>query len=156
MVKELLQSEELTAWREAILQAHRSTLGTFKTGAVLFDRDGKVLSRGCSHITDGNRYTNSFHAEAHAISNLHDDDLVSCIVVTIGRAKNLAYSSRPCFECVRLMVRKPIIEVIWPERCNNGEWSINRVSPRDLYNASIAQGVQSSEFARNMRVYAAV
>lgn len=139
-------------WEIAFSQAQRSTLKAFKTGAVVFDRKGNIIGKGCSHIAINSR-GKSTHAEEHAIHNAGKHiEQAKVLIVTIGRSGNPAFSSRPCFTCVRMMKKYLISEIIYPERLNDGTWIINKESPTEMWNRSLTAQCKKSLYAREMRI----
>jgi deoxycytidylate deaminase len=142
-------------WLQAIGQAQRSTIHTFKTGAVIIDQDDNFISRGCSH--HGIDPTRSIHAEEHAIRNAQMNgvrDFVGfrVVVVTLGKSGNFAYSSRPCFRCTQLLRKHVISSVHYAERMNDGNWIVNNDSPDELWQRGLRANCRTSNFAKDMRI----
>jgi pyrimidine deaminase RibD-like protein len=141
----------ISLWWEAFSQSQRSTLFTFKTGAIIFDKDNKILSKGCSHhgIREG-----TIHAEEHCLKFVGKEIAAknSILVVTVGKSGNFAYSSRPCFSCVRLMKKYNLSNVYYAERLNHGQWIVNSESPIELWERGLSATCDHMEFARDMRI----
>lgn len=113
-------------WEAAEKQALRSPMIRFKTGAIIF-RGSEIVSKGCSHTGVSSTPRRAIHAEQHALRGLSgQEDGLSCLIVTLNRSNNWAGSSKPCAFCVHLMHKAGINDVIYAERDNSGEWSINK------------------------------
>lgn len=50
---------------------------------------------------------------------------MSCLIVTINKTGNYACSSKPCAFCTHILHKAGIERVIYAERDNSGEWSVN-------------------------------
>jgi deoxycytidylate deaminase len=125
----------------AVKQANRSTIETFKTGAVLFDKNGNVVESGCSHVP---MYTwlkdkRSVHAEddvLNKIVHVSDRTNLSMLVYTLGKSGNPTYSSKPCNICAERLRDSEINNLYYLERCNNGSWTLNEENPHQLIERS--------------------
>ena len=121
----LIRHAPLEVWSAAEKQANRSVFLKFKTGAVLIDRKGNIVGKGCSHVTESASPRNSIHAENHALMSIGRVEGLMCLTVTINKSGNFAWSSKPCASCVHLMFKAGIERVIYAERSNDGEWTVN-------------------------------
>jgi tRNA(Arg) A34 adenosine deaminase TadA len=140
-------------------QAHRSTLRTFKTGAVIFNhKTGEILGKGCSHHHEFSN-VNTVHAERHALresygmrnyGNFHRPKDLSIVIVTLGRNGNFAYSSRPCVGCAQAMMNN-INSIYYAERTNDGGWVINGTTPGGLMSRA-HQSKALARYARDARI----
>lgn len=122
-------------WDRAIKQARRSNMKTFRTGAVVFDKHGRVLGQGCSFHGDGPRERT--HAEQHALSRMWPalpELRAKVLVVTLGKAGNFTYSSRPCGFCVNMLRHFNIESVIYPHLQGEKHILVEE-SIEDLYEA---------------------
>src|SRR5215211_310576 len=117
-------------YQETYKQAERSSLRNFRTGAVVFKGE-HIYLKGCSHIKMGFHPLASTHAEAHCVEQakpeqLHKNDL-NMFILSIGRAGNPAFSSKPCYSCLQSLT---FIEYIYYlERLNDGQWTMSVKSP---------------------------
>lgn len=120
-------------------QAFRSTIQSYKTGAVVFnDRNLNVISSGTSHIpyefTVGEK--RSVHAEDHAlnkISYIKDKSNLSIVIYTLNwSGANHTTSSRPCPPCAQRLMRAGLRHIYYCERDNVGGWHLNCLSPECL------------------------
>ena len=145
-------SEEICV--AALNQAKRSTLGSFNTGAVIFNtKTLEIIGKGCSHYADWSTLP-TVHAEEHAIKSCHIKrrrNSYSILIVCIGRAGNLTYSSRPCVSCAKRLHKVGIEFVYYPERLNDGEWIINVESPFSLLER-VHENRQRMRYAKDMRI----
>ena len=121
----LAQHAPLDIWRLAEKQANRSVLKLFKTGAIIFDSYGKVVSKGCSHMKENWAPRPNIHAEQDALLKSGNVSGMTCLIVTINKSGNHACSSKPCAFCTHIMHKAGIGRVIYAERTNDGEWSVN-------------------------------
>src|ERR1051325_5536937 len=95
-------------WNEVKKQAQRTTLNSFKTGAIIFDeKTYKKYGWGCSHVPESTLRP-SVHAEEHAIRSigkfLSELKSLSIVIYTLGKTGNMAYSSRPCLRCAGMLL----------------------------------------------------
>lgn len=146
-------------WKNAIKQARRSTLHTFKTGAILFDsRSYEIIDSGCSYYHGADLIKPTVHAEEEALRYYRGGRTakgLSMFIATIGKAGNLAYSSRPCGACAFRMWEAEVDKVFYPERINSGEWVINVNEPKTLYKRFRSKETAAvGGFARGMRIAA--
>jgi len=142
-------------WEEAVNQANRSTVKSFKTGAVIFDDNTyEILARGCSHHNMKRNYLPTIHAEDHAmrVSGIRKFYCSSILITTIGKAGNFAFSSRPCVNCTHLLDKYEINKIYYLERMNNGAWIVNAVRTDNII-VNINQSITSvrAKYAREMR-----
>lgn len=126
----------------AVKQANRSTIETFKTGAVLFDTKSKeIVESGCSHAP---LYTwlkdkRSVHAEDDILNktvHIKEKSGLSVLVYTLGKAGNPTISSKPCKGCAERLYSSSIDEIHYLERCNDESWTLNSESPFSLIKRS--------------------
>ena len=123
-------------------QALRSTIQSYKTGAVIFDKKGNVVSSGTSHLpykfSIGEK--RSVHAEDHAldkISHISDKSNLSIVIYTLNWSGiNHTTSSRPCPPCAQRLLRAGLRHVYYAERDNAGGWCMNREKPARLVKRS--------------------
>lgn len=141
----------LPAWRAAEKQALRSTYKLFKTGAVILDKRGNIVSRGCSHPRNGIPPRPSIHAEQHALMGAGDVEGMTCLIVTINKTGNYACSSKPCSFCTHILHKSGIEQVIYAERTNDGEWSVN-VELVDSLIRRVDPSLIHERFTKGMRV----
>lgn len=139
-------------WAEAKNQAiKRSTLKVFKTGAVIFDNKYKIVSKGCSHHRID--AFPSVHAEQHAIEGVQGDAYYKDIlIVSVGRANNLAFNSAPCVSCVSRMSAARIRNVFWAERLNDGTLTVNVVGAYELSARVELMNIKKANYAKDMRI----
>lgn len=133
-------------------QAERSTLRRFRTGAVLVDGKGNLVSKGCSNRM--NALDRSVHAEEHCLSTLYMSDSskdLTCVIVTLTRSGNWASSSRPCARCVHLLSKNGVSRVVYPERTNDGDFVINDESVESLVERSKNLSINET-FAKRMYI----
>jgi tRNA(Arg) A34 adenosine deaminase TadA len=80
----------------------RSTHKKFQTGCVIVNRNGDIVSDGCSHIS-AFRYNSmhSVHAEIHALARGRYIDLKDCVafVQTTARKSGNKTLGMPCLTC---------------------------------------------------------
>lgn len=88
---------------DAIKIAQRSTIRTHKTGAVIFNRNGLILSNGWSHtphykLSNGKR---SIHAEIHALARGRQTNLNGALiaVATVSGKSGNCTTGMPCLDC---------------------------------------------------------
>jgi len=154
ILKKIMNPEELITkyldhyvWRYADTNAKRSTILTFKTGAVIFNEKTKsVESTGTSHIPLNFRYDDSDHAKRsiHAeddaldkIRHFNDKSNLSILVYTLNaNMTGHVGSSRPCQGCAERLVRANLSRVYYIERDNSGVWCLNRTTPAILIGRS--------------------
>jgi deoxycytidylate deaminase len=103
---------------EAIRIAKRSPIRTHKTGAVIYDNKGGIISRGWSHPTTALVTTpRSMHAEMHAIMRAPPGTLrgSTIAVATLTRSGHIT-SGKPCCSVLKLIQHVGIKEIIYTER----------------------------------------
>lgn len=142
-------------WTLAEKQARRSTLHTFKTGAVIFDDGLNIVSRGTSHHPETSPHTK--HAEVHALEDLPPNTTgnLNILVVTLGKNGNFAYSSCPCVKCAFRLFSKGIRYVFYAERkVHDTEFFLNMEFARELTERSESRAVSLRRviYAREMRI----
>src|SRR3990167_4417459 len=125
----LIKYLPIEIWKVAEKQASRSVFRLFKTGAVITD-GRNILSKGCSHARDVP--VRNMHAEQHSLMNVYDASGLTCVIVTLNKSNNWSYSSKPCARCSHLLNRAGVETVIYAERDNVGEWTINMEKVVDL------------------------
>ena len=80
----------------------RSTHSRWMTGCVIVDKNGKIISDGCSHASSFRiNSLHSIHAEIHALARGRYKDLSDCIafVQTIARKSGNTTVAKPCLTC---------------------------------------------------------
>lgn len=99
--------------------ASRSTIKRHKTGAVIVDGKGALVSAGWSHMTLVHRAQYySMHAELHAILRADPKRLrgstiyVACVA---GKSGNIT-SAKPCGACEAIIREVGITAVVFTER----------------------------------------
>lgn len=147
----LISHAPLNIWREAEKQASRSLFKLFKTGAVIFDKRGKIISKGCSHTTHGIPPRPAIHAEQHALMGTGDCSGMTCLIVTLNKTGNYACSSKPCAFCTHILYKAGIENVIYAERDNTGEWSVNNELVDNLI-LRVDPSVIHLKYTKGMRV----
>jgi deoxycytidylate deaminase len=124
--------------RAAVKAAKRSTINSYKTGAVIFDKHHNIKSIGVSHIPLGDppNGKRSVHAEDDALSkikHIKDRKELNILVFTLNHnCSNVVGSSRPCLGCARRLTRANLKRVYYLERDNSGSWHMNRPKPATL------------------------
>lgn len=129
----------------------RSHLRDHKTGAVIFDNKGRILSTGCSHKGIRERW---HHAEEHCLSRMWPANQAlqaHCVVVTRTRGDGWAWSSRPCACCVNMLHEYGIEKVSYAERDNAGCWHINTHNLADIIDSALSCDI-NAKYASRMRV----
>lgn len=142
----------LELWHAAEKQAIRSGLGVFRTGAVVFDKYNRILSTGCSHVS--NKHTNWIHAEENACSRMWPalrKFNARCVIVTLSQSGGWAWSSRPCARCFNKLNHYNIDSVVYAEKCNDGSWAIREQKISEIM--PIVKKINlGGKYARDMRV----
>lgn len=142
---------------EVYKQAERSTLKTFKTGAVLFNStNGEIMGKGCSHHTEDFIPTNTHtvHAEVHSLkkADWKGKGAWNMLVLSVGKQGNPAYSSKPCYSCANIMATYGVEMVYYPERLNDGSWIMNLVTPQELIELAENSDIRQEFYAKDMRL----
>lgn len=152
LVSALEEALPIKYWESVYQEAKRSNLYGFKTGAIIFhNKSGEIKSKGCSH-THILKNHESIHAEEAALNNLGlKTENLSIVIMSIGRAGNPAYSSKPCFRCLTTLVKYNISNIFWAERDNAGNWEVVCKHPKTLMTIAKNNGVRVKDFARFMR-----
>lgn len=135
-------------------QARRSTLGNFRTGAVVFNNDYEIISKGCSHHRAWVGKP-SIHAEIDALgifSGSRSGSGLNILIASIGRSGNYTYTSRPCYSCLSRIDKVGISEIYYPERDNVGSWIMNVERPDQMLKRCLQASVARENYARLMRV----
>lgn len=142
-------------WKQVYKQAERSTLDSFRTGAIIFDsKTLEVVGRGCSHHSEWTKVI-SVHAEDHALKESKHERKkykpFSVLILTIGKAGNPTYSSRPCVFCADRLYDEMISFIYYPERLTDGNWVVNCESPYELKTRADTSA-DSAMYAKDMRI----
>ena len=151
----LLAAAPASIWEAAIKQAERSSHKRFRTGAVIYYGMGRhadvtIYSQGTSHFHNGGENIRSIHAELHAIRQLpRSYGGAKCIVVTLTKSGNFAQNSRPCHDCA-MRLNKHVWSVLYPERCNDGNWVVQSCSMHDLMRAGL-RSARRGAFAASLQ-----
>lgn len=149
----------LELWEAASKQAHRSGLGHFKTGAIVFDKNYKIVGRGCSHYAVHSTLP-TVHAEEHALKDSYGarnygdykkGQPFSIVIVCLNKSGNFSHSSRPCVSCATRLNTSGVKFVYYAERQNSGEWIVNIESPRELVYRTVSNK-SNSQYAKDMRI----
>lgn len=98
----------------ALKIAERSPHRRFRTGAVICDRRGDILSVGWAHRNGTRRKLYSVHAELHALTRLDRTRLENgtVYVATIGRTGTQKLSA-PCADCVAVLGRSGLSRAVY-------------------------------------------
>jgi len=148
----LKDTADLKLWQEAERQALRSHLKAHRTGAVIFDKRGRILSTGCSHIgPNKSRWT---HAEEHACSRMWpalETLSAHCIIVTVNKNGHWACSSRPCAMCINMLNHYNIQYATYAEKCNDGSWEVNQIIIPDMMDR-VKEIDITAQYAKHMRI----
>lgn len=123
--------------------ARRSTIKSYKTGAVIFnEKTHGVEAVGTSHLPLNFRYDDSenakrsIHAEDDVLDNIRyfeDKSIFSIFIYTLNwSGTNHATSSRPCPPCAERLLRAGLSHIYYVERDNCGNWNMNREEPARL------------------------
>lgn len=102
----MVKAKDVPGWLEyAAATAHRSTIKSFHTGAVLVNR-GTLVSAGCSHYSSLRlvRYR-SIHAEMHALMRANPEECVGAdaFVATVRCKSGRIGLGKPCAFCLTLL-----------------------------------------------------
>ena len=130
-------------FKHADSNARRSTMKSFKTGAVIFnEKTHGVEAVGTSHVPLNFRYDDSenakrsIHAEDDVLDNIRyfeDKSIFSIFIYTLNwSGTNHATSSRPCPPCAERLLRAGLSHIYYVERDNVGGWQLIRQTPRNL------------------------
>lgn len=142
-------------YTEVYKQAIRSPMQNFKTGAVIFHPKNGILSKGCSHVREGLSVA-SVHAEAHAIESAVKENghcnLYHIMILSIGKAGNPAFSSKPCLDCINKLWYHDVLYVYYLERLNDGQWTMNIKNVEELRHEAFMSKTRSAYYAKDMRV----
>lgn len=107
---------------KAIQVARRSTIRRHKTGAVITDSKGNVISVGWSHVPSYSLKDTPFsmHAEHHAILRAAQSKRSvrngRIYIATIASKSGNVTSAKPCNVCAALLREVGIKEIIYTER----------------------------------------
>jgi deoxycytidylate deaminase len=138
-------------WQAVLKQAERSTLNSFRTGAIVFSKSGEIIGKGCSHHRAWSSKA-SVHAEDAALEDAHDAEDHNILIASIGKAGNPAYSSKPCLSCAMQLEKRGVQHVYFLERLNDGWWIMNVVTPSELVEQAILSDTRLDNYAREMRI----
>lgn len=130
-------------FKHADSNARRSTIKSYKTGAVIFkEKNRGIEATGTSHLPLNFRYDDSenakrsIHAEDDALDKIRyaeDKSIFSILIYTLNwNGTNHATSSRPCPPCAERLVRAGLSHIYYAERANDGVWYMNREEPARL------------------------
>jgi len=103
----------------AIKAALDMKLSRFKHGAIIYDKNGKVLSvgRNIPHYRPGLKkygYKNLLlHAESDAILKCNPEDLKGSNLLVIRTGKNKLCNSKPCEHCLSMILQCGIKHVYY-------------------------------------------
>ena len=147
----MIEHAPISVWREAEKQASRSLFKLFKTGAVIFDKRGRVVGKGCSHPSYGIPPRPAVHGEQHALMGAGECYGMTCLIVTVNKTGNWACSSKPCAFCTHILHKAGIENVIYAERTNDGEWGINNERLDNLIQR-VDPSVIHLKYTKGMRV----
>lgn len=104
---------------EAFRFAERSTLKTYQTGAVIFDKRGNVVSTGWAHYneitTSRYGYPRSVHAELHALVRTNKINITGSIMAIAMKKRKSGNrgNAKPCALCEHLLKESGIEFVIY-------------------------------------------
>lgn len=148
----LAEAAPIRFWDEAERQALRSHLSHHRTGAVIFDKRGRILSKGCSHVGEKkHRWT---HAEEYACSRMwpaYTSLDAHCIIVTVTKGGGWAWSSRPCGMCLNMLNHYNIQYATYVERCNDGSWEVQSLIVEEMMH-KVREIDLGAQYAKAMRV----
>jgi deoxycytidylate deaminase len=119
---EELKYVHLDMIEEAAKIASRSCIRTHKTGAIIADKWGNIISNGWSHVPTQRIKKRSLHAELHALARgRHSKDLrgAYCYVATLGGKSGNVTDARPCLHCAIALRAAGIIVVRFTQRKAN-------------------------------------
>jgi deoxycytidylate deaminase len=137
-------------WKIAISEAERSPMQGYRTGAVLIDKNGEVLVKGCSYPSL-NTKMNSTHAERHCLAQAQHIDLreATCLIYTKSRrSSGASWTSRPCLNCAKALVKRGVKTAIYPVRdVNSGLWRLEEDRMMDVFQTT---AVGNTFFARGL------
>jgi deoxycytidylate deaminase len=146
----LLEAAPAPAWKAVFSEASRSPMQGYRTGAVLIDKNGDVVIKGCSHPSL-NTKMNSIHAERHCLLQAQHIDLrdTTCLVYTkSSRSGGAAWTSRPCLSCAKSLVKRGVKTAIYPVRDpESGIWRIEEDSMTDVFQST---AIGNPIFARGL------
>lgn len=114
---------------EAARIAKRSHFHRHRTGAIITNSKGQIISNGWSHVPNGGTQLRSLHAEMHAIARGRHNDLngATIWIVTLTKA-NYRTIAQPCAHCAIALAGAHIENVVFSSDRN----SIREVSPELL------------------------
>src|ERR1043166_3812522 len=133
---------------KAMNAAKRSSLKRHKTGAVIVDSKGVLVSIGWSHMTNTTRSQYfSMHAELHAILRADKRERLknaTIYVATIaGRSGNIT-TAKPCEACEAIIRSVGIKSIVYTERSDlNGNGNRNARSSRGRGSKNVASSSRS-------------
>ncbi len=92
----------MTLMDEAKKIAGRSSIGKHRTGAIIFNKHGVIISNGWSHVPHYKLHSEkrSLHAELHALARGRHHKLkdASICIATLTRSSNIV-NAKPCLDC---------------------------------------------------------
>jgi tRNA(Arg) A34 adenosine deaminase TadA len=94
----------------AIRAAANSTIRTHRTGCAVYDRAGRLLATGWSHVPPGDLAATpwSMHAENHALSRVPPRSRpYKAVVATLTRNGNITRGD-PCSACADILRRRGV------------------------------------------------
>lgn len=119
---------------------------------MLIDSNGKIISKGKSHISHWTPTdAEAIHAERHALEHAHTD-LSGATMVTWAvdlRTEKISWSSAPCGSCAKILLKNKVSRVVYPKYdINAGKWTIVETTPQELLDS-----VESfdGKYAKDMR-----
>lgn len=129
---------DISIWKAAFDAASYGDGVKFNMGAIIF-RDNEIISAGTSQRFSAERFFSfgcaSLHAERHALLSAYDRNLegASCVVVGYNRSRTGSpWSSCPCASCAVAMAERGIADVYYPQRCNDGSWTVKHENVDNL------------------------
>lgn len=129
---------------EVIKVANRSSIRSFKTGAVIWSY-GRIVSNGWSHVPHYKlRSKRSLHAEMHALARARHLDLEGCdiaIATLSGKSGNIV-GAKPCLDCAIALKAAGIRFVHYTVTGSDYRMM-------DLSNESIFEGLKVYEHSRD-------
>jgi deoxycytidylate deaminase len=105
----------------AVKSANDSTLQRFKHGAVVFDKRGRVISRGFNKTRTVPSALMKYypklllHAECDAIVRASREDLKGASLLVVRVGPNKLCNSKPCIHCMSLILEMEIGNVFYSD-----------------------------------------
>jgi deoxycytidylate deaminase len=92
----------MTLIDDAIKIAGRSSIGKHRTGAIIVNKHGVIISNGWSHVPHYKLHSEkrSLHAELHALARARHIKIkgTSIVIATLTRSSNIV-NAKPCLDC---------------------------------------------------------